>query len=150
MEPKFEPVQGNILRPSKGHEVTDSKRDADQAGFKKFHKALLEKLLLYQDDTILTLEYYLKNSIDQEQIAKVTLTCHDAGVLNNSCRIPWWLKMSSDYESFADAVKNKNLDRCRDLIGKGLNIHGKLRNETMTAIEYAVKNNFIGFIDLVK
>merc|ERR1712141_581129 len=97
---------------------------------------LLQKLTLYQENTInLTLDYYLKNKLYQKQEDKFG-TCHDADTLNK-ISMPWWIEMDSDYESFAEAVKNQDLDKCRDLINKGLNIHGKLRNETMTAIEYA-------------
>ena len=152
LEPKFEPIQTdpNVLSPSKGYDTTDCQMDADQGRFLKFHQALLRKLEWYQDDTILTLDYYLKNKVDQDQRAKATVTCHDADVLNNACCIPWWVEMDSDYESFADAVKNQNLDKCRDLINKGLNIHGRLRNESRTAIEYANANGFTKLAKLLE
>ena len=152
LEPKFEPVQTdpNVLRPSKGHGNTDNQRNADQARFMKFHRALLQKIEGYQDNTILTLDYYLKNKIDRDQKAKATMTSHDADVLNNACRIPWWVEMDSDYESFAEAVKNQDLDKCRYLINKGLNIHGRLRNETRTAIEYTDAMGFTKLAELLE
>ena len=141
LQPKFEPVQSDVLRPSKGHGVTDDKRDADEAKFMEFHHALLQKLTLYQENTInLTLDYYLKNKLYQKQEDKIG-TCHDADTLNK-ISMPWWIEMDSDYESFAEAVKDDDFLKCRGLINKGLNIHGKLRNETMTAIEYADAKGF--------
>ena len=140
LEPKFEPVQTDpkVLRPSKGHGITDNQRNADHARFMRFHQALLQKIEGYQDNTILTLDYYLKQKINTKQM-KLLKNCQDADKLNeNSARgMPWWDEMDSDYDSFADAVKNQDLENCRDLINKGLNIHGRLRNETRTAIEYA-------------
>eukprot|EP00093_Oithona_nana_P011437 11437.XXX_263072_263254_1 [CDS] Oithona nana genome sequencing. len=53
--------------------------------------------------------------------------------------------MIEDYESFASAVKNNDITECKRLIQKGLNIHGKLSNEKLTAIEYAKAH---GFTDL--
>ena len=149
LEPKFEPVQTdpNILRPSKGHGMTDDKMDEDQARFLKFHQALLQKLEWYQDNTILTLDYYLKKKVDKDQRAKATQRCHDADVLNNACRIPWWVEMDKDYESFADAVKQQNLEEVQALINKGLNIYGNLRGESMNAIKYA---SAMGYTKLAK
>ena len=149
LEPKFEPVQmdPNVLRHSKGHGMTDEKMDEDQTRFLKFHQALLQKLEWYQNNTILTLDYYLTKKVDKDQRSKATVTCYDADVLNNACRIPWWVEMDSDYESFTDAVKNQDLETCKTLINKGLNIHGRLRNETMTAIDYADSK---GFTELAK
>ena len=117
--------------------MTDDKRDADHARFMKFHEALLQKLKWYQDNTILTLDYYLKKKVDEYQRSKATVRCHDADVLNKACRIPWWFEMDKDYKSFADAVKQQNLEEVQALINKGLNIHGNLRGESMNAIKYA-------------
>ena len=152
LEPKFEPVQTdpNVLRHSKGHGMTDEKMDEDQTRFLKFHQALLQKLKWYQDNTILTLHYYLKKKVDKDQRAKATERCHDADVLNNACRIPWWVKMDKDYDSFADAVKQQNLEEVQALINKGLNIHGNLRGESMNAINYAVANGFTILAELLE
>ena len=89
----------------------------------------------------------MTKKVDKDQRSKATVTCYDADVLNNACRIPWWVEMDSDYESFTDAVKNQDLETCKTLINKGLNIHGRLRNETMTAIDYADSK---GFTELAK
>ena len=80
---------------------------------------------------------------------KLLENCQDADKLNeNSARgMPWWDDMDSDYDSFADAVKNQDLKTCKTLINKGLNIHGRLRNETITAIDYADSK---GFTELAK
>ena len=150
LEPKFEPVQADVLRPSKGHGMTDDKRDADHARFKKFHEALLQKLKWYQNDTILTLDYYLTTEVYQEQRAKATKKCHDADVLNNACRVPWWFKMDKDYKSFAVAVKDNEFEKCQELINKGLHINCNLRGESTTAIDYADANGFSKLAELLE
>ena len=145
LEPKLEPIQLDALKPVKP--CLGGKKDADQAEFMKFHQDLLQKLEWYQDDTILTLDYYLKNMVDQAQKAKATKKCQDADLLNKACGSPWWVKMDQDYESFADAVKQQNLENVQALINKGLNIHGNLRGESMNAIDYADAK---GFTELTK
>ena len=148
LKPKFQPIQVDVLKPLKWDSVTYAKRVADQEKFLEFYQALLKKLKWYQDDTILTLDYYLKNNFDQHQRAKATES-QDADVLNNAS-IPWWGEMDGDYESFTDAVKNQDLEKCRNLINKGLNIHGRLRKKTMTAIEYAKAEGFAELVELLE
>ena len=142
LEPKLEPIQMDVLKPSRGHEPTEVQRKADEGRFKKFHEALLQRLRWYDEDTVLTLDYYLNQTIHQNQKAKITPNCHDADKLNNACKIPWWLKMDQDYQSFAQAVKDQDLEKCKMLIEMGLNIHGKMRNESMPAIAYAENHGF--------
>ena len=150
LEPKFEPVQADVLRPSKGHGMTDKKRDADHARFMKFHQELLRKLEWYQDATILTLDYYLTTEVYREQRAQATKKCHDADVLNNACRVPWWFKMDKDYKSFAVAVKDNEFEKCQELINKGLHINCNLRGESTTAIDYADANGFSKLAELLE
>ena len=79
LEPQFEPVQGDVLRPSKGYEITDNQMVDDQKRFMNFYNALLKKVESYQDETdetILTLDYYLKNEVAETQM-EVLEKCQD-------------------------------------------------------------------------
>ena len=150
LEPKFEPIQAEVVRPKKGHEITVEKKNEDEVRYMKFHQALIDKLELYQSDVVLTLDYYVKNEIGKKQkelFRGNRHKSHDANKLNSLCKNPWWFEygMIEDYESFASAVKNNDITECKRLIQKGLNIHGKLSNEKLTAIEYAKAH---GFTDL--
>ena len=145
LEPNLEPIQVDVLKPVKP--CIGGEKNVDQGQFKVFHNALLEKIKMYQDDIMLTLDYYLTTEVYKQQEAQITKRCFDADVLNNACRIPWWFEMNNDYKSFADAVKQQNLEEVQALINKGLNIHGNLRGESMNAIKYADAK---GFTELAK
>ena len=103
---------------------------------------------MYQDDIVLTLDYYLTTNVDQKQRAEATKATAD--VLNKACRVPWWIEMNRDYNSFADAVKQPNLKKVQDLINKGLNINSNLRGEPRTAIAYADAKGFTALAKLLE
>ena len=151
LEPQFEPVQGDVLRPFKGYETDEAKDREDQKRFKKFYGALLKKVEEWEDETILTLDYYLTNKVGETQLTALE-NCRDVDRLNENVAggMPWWHIMDVDYVSFANAVKQQNLKEVQDLINKGLNINSNLRGEFITAIAYADAKGFTALAKLLE
>ena len=151
LEPQFEPVQGDVLRPFKGYETDEAKDREDQKRFKKFYGALLKKVEEWEDETILTLDYYLRNEVGKTQ-KEALENCRDVDKLNENVAggMPWWHIMDVDYDLFADAVKQQNLKEVQDLINKGLNINSNLRGEPRTAIAYADAKGFTALAKLLE
>ena len=152
MRPVLVPIQHETLKSFFWDKRTDVTRAEDEAKFQKFHEFLVAKMKFHRDDIILTLDYYMKN-VEKKPKAIVPARGDDPDTLNNACRIPWWMEeksMFSDYRSFANAVKQQNLEEVQALINKGLDIHANLRGESMNAIDYAVANGFTDLAELLE
>ena len=90
----------------------------------------------------------MKQEVSALQEGYVTEGSIDAEQLNKHCSDHWWRGMKYDYKEFAKAIKKSNLEKCQELMDKGLNISGKLYNEELTAMEYA-KNNQLTELEII-
>ena len=91
LQPKFEPVQLETLATTKGFETSDGQKTDDEDRFYKFHQTLVDRILMFQGDSFLTLDEYLVKK-KQETLRKlVSKSCCTAERLNNAT-LPWWLQ----------------------------------------------------------
>ena len=131
LKPEFEPIQMEVLPPAKGHEVTDEKREKYKKKFADFHADLTKRINGCNSEDhslILSLRYY----IDHVNPKYGDIHSKTIEELN---RIPaWYRQMRDDYEKLYQAVCNNNMNSCKDLLDKGLNVNNKLLGANALAI----------------
>jgi len=122
LRPTFEPVQLETLKPSKGFAVSDVQKSEDKERFLRFHQTLVDRLSMFptEENSVLTLDYYLNNNLQAAQRNLVTENCNTADKLNKSS-LPWWYQMMTDYAAYKIAKKMNNVASCEALVAKGLN-----------------------------
>ena len=131
LKPKLEPIQTEALSPTKGHEVTDEKREEDKKKFEDFHANLATRInnckwSEHEDwSLILSLRYY----IDHVQPKYGDFHNLTIGALNE---IPaWYNQIKEDYSKFFGAVLDNDIDLCKSLLNKGLNVNNKFFGRTV-------------------
>ena len=60
-QPVYDPLQTDVIQPSRGHELTEEKRQQDKKRFDQFFESLEQRLSKMVNLVILTLKYYLES-----------------------------------------------------------------------------------------
>ena len=146
-QPVFEPLQTDVIKPSKGHEITEEKRQQDEERYHEFFRSLQQRLSRMENLVILTLKYYLE-SIDP----KIHLSVSTDFSWLNSNITPWFEQMKNDYDLFFQAVLDREADECESLIEKGLDVNAKhfWKGQRFSALELAIHNgshSMIAFLE---
>ena len=95
LQPKFEPVQLETLATTKGFETSEEQKTADEDRFSKFHQTLVERILMFQENSILKLDDYLTNNAQETQRNMVSKNCYTPEKLNKAT-LPWWLQQPTN------------------------------------------------------
>ena len=126
LEAEHKPIQANVLKPTKGHEITDEKKEYDQTRFTKFHNDLFQMLEMNSKDLILTLKYYLETNTHKMGTNFITdKPNYTSSQLNGKSPI-WWFTMITDYDELLKAIKDSDTEKCQVLTKKGLDISSKV------------------------
>ena len=145
-QPVYEPLQTDVIQPSRGHEITEEKRKQDEQRFYNFFQSLVERLSKMENLVILTLKYYLK-SIDPEALKRHIEEDPDPFWLNTNIT-PWFETMKNDFDQFFQAVVDKNHDVCEELVWKGLDVNAKhdWNGQRSSALDLTSSLEFVEFL----
>ena len=151
-QPVYDPLQTDVIQPSRGHELTEEKRQQDKKRFDKFFESLEQRLSKMVNLVILTLKYYLESIEPKCHIDTRTDQGTDLAWLNSSNITPWFETMKNDYDQFFQAVQDEEPDVCEELVGKGLDVNAKhaWNERRFSALEWAIQigsQNMIGFLE---
>ena len=99
LRPTFEPLQTDVLNPSKGHPITEKKRGEDEKRFMEFHEALFERIGKVADRLILSLRYYL------EHVQPNPRPDESSKMQELNAKYPAWAAhMALEYDKFFEAI----------------------------------------------
>ena len=99
LRPTFEPLQTEVLSPSKGYEITDKKKQEDEKKFMEFHNALCGRIGIVTNRLILSLQYYL------DHVKPNPRPDSNSKMQEMNENYPTWAtNMALEYEHFFEAI----------------------------------------------